>query len=58
MKQENTLKRFSVDVYGHIIAVFDTLPEARAFVESAWWYPIITIFDNKRRREIVTEIRI
>lgn len=56
MKKENYVKRFSVDAGGRLVAVFDTLEDAREFVASFGWFSIASIYDHQERREIETFI--
>lgn len=58
MNREELYKRYSVDLGGRTIAVFDTLEEAEAFVDSSWWITIATIYDHEQQRDIITEIRL
>lgn len=52
------LKRFSVFVDGQIVAVFDTVPEAKEYIDSHWWYAMASIWDHKFNNYILTEVRI
>lgn len=56
--KENYLMRYSVDVGGHIVAVFNTEEEAREFVADRWWLSMATIYDHEQNRDIMTLIRL
>ena len=58
MKEKNLCKRFSVDIGGRIIAVFDSLEEAMNFLDDSWWLSMATIYDHEKQRDVLTEIRI
>ena len=52
------LKRFSVFLDGQIAAVFETVPECKKYIDDRWGFYIATIWDNKSRKYILTEIKI
>ena len=54
----NYFKRYSVDIGGRIVAVFDNEEEAREFVNDRWWLDMATIYDHEAREVILTEIRL
>lgn len=56
MEQIKTYKRFSVDAGGRLVAVFDTIEDAREFVASFGWFSIASIYDHEERREVETFI--
>ena len=58
MEQAKTYKRFSVDAGGRLVAVFDTIEDAREFVASFGWLSIASIYDHEERREVETFIKI
>lgn len=51
-------KRFSVDVGGRILAVFDSIEDAQEWISSHWWVSIATITDHESHDIIYTEINI
>ena len=55
---KNYLKRFSVDIGGHIIATFETEAESLAFIDSRWWCPISSIYDHEKNEVIYTEVNL
>ena len=58
MEQIKTYKRFSVAAAGRLVAVFDSLQDAREFVGSFGWLSIASIYDHEEGREIETYIKI
>ena len=54
------LKRYSVFLNGSIWQVFDTLEEAKQFIEGGIWFygGLATIWDNQEREYIYTEVSI
>lgn len=52
------LKRFSVFFNGQICGVFDTIQEARKYIDDRWGFYMATIWDNQRRCYIMTEVTI
>lgn len=55
---DNYFMRYSVDVGGHIVAVFNSEAEAREFVAARWWLSMATIYDHEQNRDIITLIRL
>ena len=56
----NLLKRYSVFLNGSIWRVFDSLEEAKQFIEGSIWFygGLATIWDNQEREYIYTEVSI
>lgn len=52
------IKRYCVFLDDHIVAAFDNYKEATAYINDRWWLAIATIWDQKKRTSILTEIRI
>ena len=52
------LKRYSVDVSGNIIAVFDDLEAARSYLSSIWWNGVASIYDHEKHEIILTVVLI
>lgn len=54
------LKRYSVFLNGSIWQVFDSLEEAKAFIEGRIWFygGLASIWDNEKREYIYTEVSI
>lgn len=51
-------KRYSVDLDGHIVAVFDTIEEAQAWLNNSWWVAMATIWDHVSSESVYTEVRL
>ena len=56
METIKTYKRFSVEVCGRLVAVFDSLEDAREFVAGSRWFSIASIYDHEEQKETETYI--
>lgn len=54
----NYLKRYSVQLDAHIVAVFDNLDQAKEFVEERWYYAFATIWDHVQNCLVYDQVRI
>lgn len=51
MKQNKLYKRFSVEISGRLVAVFETFQEAYNYVNYSRWSGLACIWDNERHEE-------
>lgn len=51
-------KKYSVDVDGVPVKLFETIEQAEKWIFSAWWHDMATIYDLERREIINTYVRI
>ena len=50
--------RYSVNIEGRPVALFNEKEAAIEWIHEHWWLPILTVYDYEQQELIYTEVRI